>query len=792
MLHRYGVKDLKACLGGKQIVFIGDSTMRQLFWAIARKIDSEKAYQAQHTSERHSNMLFQKDDLSVNFIWDPYLNSSVMYGHLASTSIAEQTSTLKSKSAIVVVGGGLWQARHLQGAAVKRFTQSISNLTKLLESKETSFKESASTLKLLVPVQIPYFDILPEEKRRHMNPSSVDAMNKYVQEVSSTKNVLIPFAFNEMSRDLVTAYDVSGLHVQEAVADRMADLILNIRCNAKLSRTQGYPMDKTCCSSYAKSSKTQINLITCTLSLAMSLVVVRFFKTLRLSLGNFSPSQTIGAIQILMWALCYCFFADRTQLWNKAQKEFDSQQLLVLCALPVVAGILTIRRSKGSTKSKDHQAQIDQPILSRDQTDEWKGWMQVVILAYHYTGASKILPIYQLIRLLVASYLFMTGFGHAVFYLRKPDYSLRRVASVLLRLNIMSVMLPYFMNTDYVFYYFAPLTTFWFLIIYLTMRLYKKDNHDFNFLLFKIFLSAWIVNMCIRSPLVFDWIFYALKKTCRIHWDVHEWRFRLQLDSYVVFVGMLCGGIFVKSTATPTDTPSRHAKEPLIHYLMKDQQQPKSSKLQQLMESHPGKLRILAIVLSLLVLSAYSTFANLSPDKFHYNRFIPLTSFLPILAFVTLRNATQTLRNYHSEAFAWIGRISLETFTLQFHVWLAADTKGLLRTGLFERWGGDTTEMLVLTVVFLWVCQKVSDATQRVTGFIVDPLGSREKGDGGGGMGGEEPILPEKEKLVPSQGKLGRVGSVVAMVMAYIGKDLRIRLAIIVLVLWGLNMVSAP
>jgi len=69
-------------------------------------------------------------------------------------------------------------------------------------------------------------------------------------------------------------------------------------------------------------------------------------------------------------------------------------------------------------------------ILHRDQTDEWKGWMQLVILIYHMTGASRVVPLYMQIRVLVSSYLFLTGYGHFCYFWNGGSASFVRFTQV--------------------------------------------------------------------------------------------------------------------------------------------------------------------------------------------------------------------------------------------------------------------------------------------------------------------------------------------------------------------------
>ena len=50
--------------------------------------------------------------------------------------------------------------------------------------------------------------------------------------------------------------------------------------------------------------------------------------------------------------------------------------------------------------------------------------------------------------------------------------------------------------------------------------------------------------------------------------------------------------------------------------------------------------------------------------------------FFQIVSFVVMRNTFGWVRSRYSSFFAWFGRISLELFLAQYHIWLAADADG--------------------------------------------------------------------------------------------------------------------
>lgn len=91
----------------------------------------------------------------------------------------------------------------------------------------------------------------------------------------------------------------------------------------------------------------------------------------------------------------------------------------------------------------------------------------------------------------------------------------------------------------------------------------------------------------------------------------------------------------------------------------------------------PG-VSLSATLLAFIGIGSYVTFTFFCTNIFDCNEIHSYVAFVPIVSYIILRNVSGALRMRHSSLFAWVGTITLELFASQSHIWLAADTHGVL------------------------------------------------------------------------------------------------------------------
>ncbi|TFK41248.1 O-acetyltransferase [Crucibulum laeve] len=682
MLHSYTLNEGATCLRSREVKFIGDSVTRKLFFQFAHMLDPALPTIPQDDTQKHADHSLQtKFDTQLSFTWDPFLNSSATQEVL--TPKFSVTRSVAKPPALLIVGSGLWYLRYSNASGgIPAWEANMERVLNILTQSPTRIADSV----VILPVEQVVASKLSPERADSMHPWDVDAMNSdlfhrihpptndrsgiSLVRKSPTTPVVLPLAFNQMLDALETD---DGLHFSDSVIKTQASILLNLRCNDILP--QRFPLDKTCCNRYPWPSFLQSALIFALVAWGPYVCYRTYKSSPRIGKHFVIGEKELPAL-ITSTAVALIFLADRTGFWLKEQKQFNGWSFGILSLISLAIGLMTVKR-----------VDKDLGFLNRDQTDEWKGWMQIAILIYHYLGASKISGIYNPIRVLVACYLFMTGYGHTTFYLRKADFGFLRIAQVMVRLNLLTVLLAYTMDTDYISYYFAPLVSMWFLIIYGTLAVGSQYNDRVMFVLAKIALSAAAMTWFMWQSWPLELLFTALSRVCAIHWSAREWSFRVNLDLWIVYVGMLASVAVIK------------AREFRL--------------TEQLYWPVTVKGSAGASIFALLWFFAFELYQE---SKFTYNLWHPYISFIPVLAFVVLRNSTAILRSASSRAFAFIGKCSLETFIIQYHFWLAGDTKGVLLVIPGTQWR--PINMILTTIMFIYLSDRVAYATGEITSRI--------------------------------------------------------------------------
>lgn len=134
---------------------------------------------------------------------------------------------------------------------------------------------------------------------------------------------------------------------------------------------------------------------------------------------------TLGSVQSLTRCILgfsaimiFAYVMEKFPLWGMHGKRHDDPDLYwFLCLLLLFVSLATLKKVPAKQAV----------ILHRDQTEEWKGWMQYMFVAYHYFHAEGV---YNLIRVLVSCYVWMTGFGNFSFFYTQADFGIVRLLQV--------------------------------------------------------------------------------------------------------------------------------------------------------------------------------------------------------------------------------------------------------------------------------------------------------------------------------------------------------------------------
>lgn len=263
---------------------------------------------------------------------------------------------------------------------------------------------------------------------------------------------------------------------------------------------------------------------------------------------------------------------------------------------------------------------------------------------------------------------------------------------VMFRLNFLTVSLCLCMNRPYQFYHFVPLVSFWFLVIYflawLPPRIYSGSLAEYGprallYLALKLLGLVSMITILYMSEVFFEKVFVtrpwkALFVTTDD--DIREWWSRWRVDRYSVAWGVTFGAGLV-------------ALQRIDHI--------------------PGTA--LSSVLALISLTAYTTFTILCHSVSECEEIHSYVAFIPIIGYIALRNASLALRGKHSALLAGLGRISLETLVAQGHIWLAADSHGVLV--LLPRF--PVLNLLVTSFIFICASHEIHRLTQVLAPYAV-------------------------------------------------------------------------
>lgn len=274
---------------GDQLIFYGDSTARQVYWATANLLDSSIG----QDFGVHGNHHINRNGISLKLYWDPFLNTSnnwPMMVEYATKGIVDSPGSTEALSfnkdplyrpkAYLYATTGLWHAMFERPERIlEGYQKSVSDFVNLMNNRvEHSFDKV-----FFGPVMLPHFALLDRGRKKGITQKAIQSLLNYSDDLfgyyrdangaplpdslgltfknktyyqSVDPNNIHPNdvsiyytpVFNELGGTLTLGnYDQIGLHYTNSGMYLQAHILLNHICNERTISHNQAPHTATCC-----------------------------------------------------------------------------------------------------------------------------------------------------------------------------------------------------------------------------------------------------------------------------------------------------------------------------------------------------------------------------------------------------------------------------------------------------------------------------------------------------------------------------------------------------------------
>lgn len=430
--------------------------------------------------------------------------------------------------------------------------------------------------------------------------------------------------------------------------------------------------------------------------------------------------------------LFYVFLCERAPPTMHGNRFGNTGLFWILFCVFMIFSLCNIVKNKGGAEKPDTA------LLNREQTEEWKGWMQYLFLAYHYFHEASV---YNGVRCFISCYVWLTGFGNFSFFYLKRDFGVVRFLQMIWRLNFLVFWLCLLLGNTFILYYINPLHTFYFLLTFAIMRLAESKNASQHAVRAKLFACGVATFVVWEYPAVFEFVFGFLGEAPTLGAKsgvLHEWHFRTGLDHWSALFGMVFALNYPaaqawlnhmegmgRSQMPISDCADRMESESMMegNAIEEGSAESKKNMSGENVRTHYKASKIssnsvtpkLVLLAPLLISTAVWGSTVFQLPKREYNALHPYFFLLPLLCYIVCRNFTPLLRRYHSSTLAFMGKITLETYLMQHHIWLANNAKAVFVVVP----GYPIINLMITTATFVYVSLRLFRVTVGLRAFHV-------------------------------------------------------------------------